>query len=1304
MALTVSPGSQFLIGSSTGSSSFTWTDNGQTFASGASPQLGLFHFDGSLANTAGVAPTTAIGQWFGPGKFGNSMAVSTGGIVQYPAAGNLSFTNGTIEMWVAPQFAGNSVNYSAHENTLLRYVASNGDQLMVSESAAGVLYAGTQVNGQYQGAGGSSITAWSAWQWHHIAFTYSIPNKRYRLYIDGVLINEGDYAQSETPASGGSITLDSDPWGNSSAYMIDELRILNTEQTPQEIGSDVMRTAPFADNEVYETMNSLPAGAIGFQASNASGSSCGTASFTVVQLSNVNPPSGLLPSGSTSTPLTFTTSQATACRYSVGSAAAWASMQPFDSSQVTTHSGTVSGLSSDPRVTTNVYFACDLNPAYTTALTYRSIAGPYGPYPRIGSIWNAGYILENTPAQASQIQLFLGAFISPAQAAQIRSANPNVLILPSINAMETVQGYPSVPSSYFLRDIYGNMIEDWPGDYVLNLTNPAVVQFMASYAQQTVAQGNFAFDGMFFDNVITSISNLRDMYGNPVQIDINGDGIADNGPALDAAWSAGIYREIASFRQLMPNALASGHMSATPPSPSALSALNGDALDFPPANVREGTAAFNSLASAYQSWFVAGQSPVITMLESSPPNQIAYGYGFQPLTAALPSTVAFGQTFYPNMRFGLANTLMNDGFSVYDFGDTAVNVDWWYDEYNFNLGTPLGPATQIGLAPVSNMLANGGFENGFTGWALINTPPAGAQIAGDTSIVAEGNTSAHITVTTAGTASWQVSLEQASVPLTAGVSYQLQFWARADNPRNITVNEQGGAPNYAAYGPQTRVAITTNWALYTVSFVATTTANDGRIQFFIGDATGNVWIDGVVLSLAPSALYRRDFTNGSVLLNGTTTPQTISMGPGFQRFSGTQAPMYQYIVDDTAPAFTTTTGSWSTVTYDTGYSSTGGGETVNGPYYHAWNRTLHQIGGSGTAQWNLNIPADGTYTIQAWLPAAPNASGFTGNAVYQIVAGGTVVYSTTLNQTGASAGDQWHTIATVNLTAASNPVLQISNAGSGLLNADAIYVTSAALYNNGAPASSVTLAPMDGILLQRQTPVAAPTSALNYVVSTATWQPEISPSSLVSLVGSGFGTTTETVSAGSIVGNLLPTQLGGISATINGNQVAVNSISPNQVVLVAPDDATVGTVPVQLTVNGSTFSGSVTLQKFAPALFRTVSGGLAWSQAFHANGAAVTPSAPANPGETISLLATGLGATSPATPALQTVTGWAPTAMPVTATIGGVAATVQYAAKVSPGVYQMSLTVPSSAAAGNQAIQVGISGFSSPAGVFLPVN
>ncbi len=1303
VALNVSSDGQFLIGSSTGGSSYSFTLNGQTIASGPTQQLALFHYDNALADSVGLAPApTAVGQWFGPGKFSNALGVATGGTVEYPAAGNLSFTSGTIEMWIAPQFAGTASVYSARDNSLLRYVAPNGqDQLTVSEAPSGVIYGGTVVGGNYAGAGGGSMTGWPEWQWHHVAFTYSTTAGRFRIYLDGALIDEAD-GTVPMPAPGGSFAVGGDPWGFNSAFMVDELRILNTEATPQQIQSDALRTGPFADNESYVALSGLAAGQVTYQVDGSSGAACGSTSFVVAPLTNVTPASGLLPTGSTSVPLSFSSSQATSCRYSVGSSPGWSSMQAFDNGPVTSHSGTISGLSSDPRVLNSVYIACDLNSAYVTELQYRSVATPSGSYPRIGSIWSGQYVYDTLPAQAEQIQLFLGAPFTASQATAIRSSNPGVLILPSINATETTNGVPVVPSSYYLRDTSGNLIEDWPGNYLLDLTNPAVVQFLANYAAQVVSQSNFAFDGIFFDNFKTTISTITNMYGQPVQVDTNSDGVPDDPATLDAAWSAGVYQEIALFRQLLPNAYASGHIGALPPAPSMLSAFNGDSFAFPAVDVREGTVAFNSLLGAYQTWFLGGESPVIAMVQSSPPNQIAYGYGFTPESVMLPSTQQFAQTFYPNMRFGLATALMNNGFSTYDFGDTGAPVSWWYDEYNFNLGTPLGPAVQIGQSAASNMLLNPGFESGLTNWTLSQTAPASATMVTDTAIVAQGNISAHVNVATAGTAAWQTSFEQDNVPMTAGVSYQLQFWARSDVPRNITLNSQGGAPAYTPYGLYSVIAINTNWTLYTVSFVSTATAGDCRIEFLIGDQTGNVWIDGVVLTLAPTSVYRRDYTNGSVLLNGTTTPQTISMGSGFQRFSGTQAPMYQYIIDDSSASFSAS-GAWSTVTYSTGYSTSGGGEVPNGPYYNAWNGELQQLSsGSGTATWNLNIPADGTYTIQAWLPAAPAASTWAQNAVYKIVAGGSVIDTVTLNQTSASAGDQWYTLATLNLTAASNPQVVLSNGGSGVLAADAIYVTSAALYNNGAPASSVTLAAMDGILLQRQTPLPAAPGALASVLSTATWQGAIAPSTLVSLTGYGFGSSILNF-ASAMAGNQLPMSLGGISATIDGLPAAVYSVSPTQVLVISPDDTTVGMVPVQLTVNGATYTSTVTLQKLAPALFPTVSGGISYGQATHSSGAAVSVSAPANPGETITLMATGLGTTNPATPSSETVSGWAPVTLPVTVTIGGVAAQVQSAAKVSPGCYAIVVTVPSSAGAGNQTVQVGISGFASPAGVFLPI-
>ena len=80
------------------------------------------------------------------------------------------------------------------------------------------------------------------------------------------------------------------------------------------------------------------------------------------------------------------------------------------------------------------------------------------------------------------------------------------------------------------------------------------------------------------------------------------------------------------------------------------------------------------------------------------------------------------------------------------------------------------------------------------------------------------------------------------------------------------------------------------------------------------------------------------------------------------------------------------------------------------PYFHAWNNRCHTLaGGTGEASWDLDLRGPGTYTIQAWWAAAPGAKDWTHQAVYEVVAGGKIVASKTLDQT--HAGDEWHTIA-----------------------------------------------------------------------------------------------------------------------------------------------------------------------------------------------------------------------------------------------------------------------------------------------------
>ena len=204
--------------------------------------------------------------------------------------------------------------------------------------------------------------------------------------------------------------------------------------------------------------------------------------------------------------------------------------------------------------------------------------------------------------------------------------------------------------------------------------------------------------------------------------------------------------------------------------------------------------------------------------------------------------------------------------------------------------------------------------------------------------------------------------------------------------RTIGVSSQKGSPDWDGYGLDQAVEIGPAWQEHTVSFEATATANDARIQFFLGNSTGSVWLDDVRLTLHPPDVYRRDFDNGIVLLNGTRAEQTIAVGAGFRRLTGSQAARYETILDDTDPDFSIVSGAWAQKSYDSGEWQ------AAGPFYHDWGNGLHELSSAaGEARWRLPIQATDTYTVTAWWPAAPAASGWNAAARFEIVAGGSVV-------------------------------------------------------------------------------------------------------------------------------------------------------------------------------------------------------------------------------------------------------------------------------------------------------------------------
>ncbi len=187
----------------------------------------------------------------------------------------------------------------------------------------------------------------------------------------------------------------------------------------------------------------------------------------------------------------------------------------------------------------------------------------------------------------------------------------------------------------------------------------------------------------------------------------------------------------------------------------------------------------------------------------------------------------------------------------------------------------------------------------------------------------------------------------------------------------------------------------------------------------------------------------------------------------------------------------------------------------------------------------------------------------------------------------------------------------------------------------------------------------------------------------------------------------MPTQLDGVTVTVNGQNAFVDYISPTQVNALTPLDATNGPVKVVLTSAGvASAPVTVTLGPVAPSFFLFAGKYVAATHVDYSYlgpaslGAGFTPAAP---GETILLFANGFGNANPAiVPGASTQVGTLPVNPAIT--IGGIAAKVSNSALISPGLYQFNVVVPANVPSGDNAMTATYQGGSAPAGIFLTVK
>jgi len=221
-------------------------------------------------------------------------------------------------------------------------------------------------------------------------------------------------------------------------------------------------------------------------------------------------------------------------------------------------------------------------------------------------------------------------------------------------------------------------------------------------------------------------------------------------------------------------------------------------------------------------------------------------------------------------------------------------------------------------------------------------------------------------------------------------------------------------------------------------------------------------------------------------------------------------------------------------------------------------------------------------------------------------------------------------------------------------------------------------------------PTAPPVVPPNAVVNAATFTPggAIAPGAIVAVFGSNLATGSMAATQ-----SPLPTALNQTSVTFNGVAAPLFYVSSGQVNAQVPFNVPAGSVSVQVSRGTSTSATEmVNVASASPGIF-IVDETNQTGAIVHLNGTVVTTSAPAVPGEYLSIYCTGLGplnmpvqsgAAGPTTaPLPQTVA--TPTVM-----IGGTSAIVAYSG-LAPGfvgLYQVNVQVPAGVTAGNQQIQI----------------
>jgi hypothetical protein len=294
----------------------------------------------------------------------------------------------------------------------------------------------------------------------------------------------------------------------------------------------------------------------------------------------------------------------------------------------------------------------------------------------------------------------------PDQIRKLRQLNPKIKILAYIDSCNIASalfveetnfpGYKlahSIPEEWYLHR--GSVrVGFWPGAWLVNMTNQSPTDSQGRRWQDALPQfisdnlwSSGLWDGIFLDDALPGPTWF--VGGG---LDINGDGKAEADDVVNREWQAGWQKMATNLRsRLGSNALIMGNGSV-----AYAGVTNGILFEnFPRYGWVNGY-------KDYQTSIQKNAKPTLTAFNTNPNNTNNPGS-------------------WQLMRYGLATTLLGDGYYSFDFGDRDHKQTWWYDEYDAVLGKATGAPRILIPSGSSGVIAGVWWRDYERGSVIVNS-------------------------------------------------------------------------------------------------------------------------------------------------------------------------------------------------------------------------------------------------------------------------------------------------------------------------------------------------------------------------------------------------------------------------------------------------------------------------------------------------------------------------------------------------------------------------------------------------------